>query len=151
MNPFQALVTTTLAAVATLSTLPAQISPADEPEPDGLALWVEVVGANTTEFVYDLYFQAPEHADPDDLVIIAEDLTVIVPDGSREFLDGATLDVSRDLLAGGYQVKFQADGSSMYPTIRASESITLVGSAGLGGRAPEASQPSHRRLWLRLS
>ena len=30
---------------------------ADEPEPDGLALWVEVVGANATEFVYDMYFQ----------------------------------------------------------------------------------------------
>ncbi len=74
---------------------------ADEPEPDGLALWVEVVGANATEFVYDLYFQAPEHADPDDLVVTAEDLTVIVPDGSREFLDGATLDVSRDLLKPG--------------------------------------------------
>ncbi len=74
---------------------------ADEPEPDSLALWVEVVGANATEFVYDLYFQAPEHADPDDLVVVTEDLTVIVPDGSREFLDGATLDVSRDLLNPG--------------------------------------------------
>jgi len=74
---------------------------ADEPEPDSLALWVEVVGANATEFVYDLYFQAPEHADPDDLVVVAEDLTVIVPDGSRDFLDGATLDVSRDLLNPG--------------------------------------------------
>ena len=44
---------------------------ADEPEPDGLALWVEVVGADATEFVYDLYFQGPEHADPDDLVLDA--------------------------------------------------------------------------------
>jgi Fe/S biogenesis protein NfuA len=73
---------------------------ADESEPD-LALWVEVVGANATEFVYDLYFQGLEHADPDDLVVPVEELTVIVPDGSRDFLEGATLDVSRDLLNPG--------------------------------------------------
>jgi len=73
---------------------------ADEPEPD-LALWVEVVGANATEFVYDLYFQGIQHADPDDLVVDLEDLTVVVPDGSRDLLDGATLDVNRDLLNPG--------------------------------------------------
>ncbi len=73
---------------------------ADEPEAD-LALWVEVVGANTSEFVYDLYFQGVEHADPDDLVLSLDDLTVVVPDGSRDFLDGATLDVNRDLLNPG--------------------------------------------------
>lgn len=74
---------------------------ADEPEPDGLALWVEVVGANATEFVYDLYFQGVEHADPDDLLVEHEELVVVVPDGSRDFLEGATLDVSRDLLNPG--------------------------------------------------
>ena len=74
---------------------------ADEPEPDGLALWVEVVGANATEFVYDMYFQDPAHADPDDLVLTVEDLTVVVPDGSRDFLDGAKLDMGRDLLNPG--------------------------------------------------
>ena len=74
---------------------------ADEPEPDGLALWVEVVGANATEFVYDLYFQGTEHADPDDLVLDLGDLTVVVPDGSRDFLEGATLDMGRDLLNPG--------------------------------------------------
>ncbi len=73
---------------------------ADEPEP-GLALWVEVVGANASEFVYDLYFQSVEHADPDDLVVEVEDLTVVVPDGSRDFLEGATLDMNRDLLNPG--------------------------------------------------
>jgi len=74
---------------------------ADEPEPDGLALWVEVVGANATEFVYDMYFQDPAHADPDDLVLTIQDLTVVVPDGSRDFLDGAKLDMGRDLLNPG--------------------------------------------------
>lgn len=74
---------------------------ADEAEPDGLALWVEVVGANATEFVYDMYFQDPAHADPDDLVLTFEELTVVVPDGSRGFLEGAKLDMGRDLLNPG--------------------------------------------------
>ena len=74
---------------------------ADEPEPDGLALWVEVVGANATEFVYDMYFQDPAQADRDDRVLTIEDLTVVVPDGSRDFLDGAKLDMGRDLLNPG--------------------------------------------------
>ena len=74
---------------------------ADEPEPEGLALWVEVVGANAAEFVYDMYFQDPAHADPDDLVLTFEDLTVVVPDGSRDFLEGAKLDMGRDLLNPG--------------------------------------------------
>lgn len=38
----------------------------------------------------------------------------------------AFLDISRDLLTSGYQVKFQADGSSMYPTIRNRETITVA-------------------------
>jgi Fe/S biogenesis protein NfuA len=78
---------------------------ADEPAPDGLALWVEVVGADATEFVYDLYFQGVEHADPDDLVVESEELTIVVPDGSRDFLGGATLDMSRDLLNPGLRLE----------------------------------------------
>jgi Fe/S biogenesis protein NfuA len=74
---------------------------ADEPAPEGLALWVEVVGANGAEFVYDLYFQGTEHADPDDLLVEVDDLTVVIPDGSRDLLDGATLDMNRDLLNPG--------------------------------------------------
>jgi len=76
----------------------------DQEDAEALALWVEVVGAQGGQFVYDLYFQAVEHVDPDDLVVDHDDLTVVVPDGSREFLDGATLDVSRDLLNPGMVV-----------------------------------------------
>lgn len=74
---------------------------ADDPDHEGQALWVEVVGANGAEFVYDLYFQGIEHADPGDLVAELEELTLVVPAGSREHLVGATLDVSRDLLNPG--------------------------------------------------
>lgn len=38
----------------------------------------------------------------------------------------AFLDVSRDLLARGYQVRFQATGSSMYPTIRHQDLVTVA-------------------------
>ncbi len=77
---------------------------ADEPEPEALALWVEVVGADRGDFVYDLYFQALEHADDADLVLHHDELAVVVPDGSRDLLDGATLDVSRDLLNPGLRL-----------------------------------------------
>jgi Fe/S biogenesis protein NfuA len=73
---------------------------ADEPE-DDLALWVEVVGAEASGFVYDLYFQGLAHTDPDDLVLPFDDLTIVIPDGSRDFLEGATLDMNRDLLNPG--------------------------------------------------
>jgi len=73
----------------------------DDPDHTGLALWVEVVGANGPEFVYDLYFQGVEHADPGDQVSELDGLTVVVPAGSRPHLAGATLDVSRDLLNPG--------------------------------------------------
>jgi Fe/S biogenesis protein NfuA len=76
----------------------------EEPDPAGLALWVEVVGADAHEFVYDLYFQATEHADPDDLVVPLGELTVVIPDGSRDLLAGATLDMSRDLLNPGLRL-----------------------------------------------
>jgi Fe/S biogenesis protein NfuA len=74
---------------------------ADEPQSADLALWVEVVGASASEFVYDLYFQGLEHVDPDDLVVPLDDLTVVIPDGSRDLLEGATLDMNRDLLNPG--------------------------------------------------
>ena len=38
----------------------------------------------------------------------------------------AFLDVSRELLARGVHVRFRADGSSMYPTIRDTETITVA-------------------------
>jgi len=38
----------------------------------------------------------------------------------------AFLDTSRELLARGHQVRFQATGSSMFPTIRHEDSVTVV-------------------------
>jgi Fe/S biogenesis protein NfuA len=78
---------------------------AEEPDGETLALWLEVIGVRGGDFAYDLYFQAPDHADPDDVVQVHDDLTVVVPADSVELLRGATLDLSRDLLNPGMVVK----------------------------------------------
>src|SRR5947209_15239329 len=68
---------------------------------DRLALWVEVVGVAGGEYAYDLYFDLPEEATADDAVQHDDDLTIVVPFDSVERLQGATLEMSRDLLNPG--------------------------------------------------
>jgi Fe/S biogenesis protein NfuA len=75
-----------------------------EPEGDTLALWVEVVGAAAGEYSYDLYFDVPGEATADDTVQVTDDLTVVMPMESATLLEGATLDMSRDLLNPGLVV-----------------------------------------------
>jgi Fe/S biogenesis protein NfuA len=77
---------------------------AGEPDGDNLALWVEVVGAAGGEYSYDLYFDLPSEATPDDTVQVGDDITVVMPMESAELLQGATLDMSRDLLNPGLVV-----------------------------------------------
>jgi Fe/S biogenesis protein NfuA len=71
---------------------------AGEVDGDQLALWLEVVGVTGGEFAYDLYFDLPAEATADDLVEDHDGLTVVIPWDSVERLQGATLDMSRDLL-----------------------------------------------------
>ena len=78
---------------------------AEEPDGETLALWLEVIGVRGGDFAYDLYFQGAEHADPDDVVQVDDDLTVVVPADSVELVRGATLDLNRDLLNPGMVVK----------------------------------------------
>lgn len=74
---------------------------AGEPEGDALALWVEVVGVAGSEWAYDLYFDLPSEATADDVVQHGDDLTVVIPWDTVERVQGATLDMSRDLLNPG--------------------------------------------------
>jgi len=67
---------------------------AEEPDPDGLALWVEVTGANGDAYAYDIYFQAASDAAPGDVVGRGEGLCVVVPESSVARLTGARLDWS---------------------------------------------------------
>ena len=73
---------------------------ADEPDPENLALWLEVRGVHDGNFAYDLYFQAARDAGDDDAVSVDRDLTVVVPASSVEALRGARLEWS-DEGAGG--------------------------------------------------
>jgi Fe/S biogenesis protein NfuA len=68
---------------------------------DTLALWVDVVGVAGGEWAYDLFFDIPGEATADDAVQHNDDLTVVITAESIERLQGATLDMSRDLLNPG--------------------------------------------------
>lgn len=67
---------------------------AREPEPDALALWLEVSGVQHTAYTYDMYFQRLDEAGPDDSVQRDSDVSVVVPQASVEKVRGATLDLS---------------------------------------------------------
>ena len=69
---------------------------AAEPDPDTLALWLEVRGVQGGNFAYDLYFQALVDADDDDAVSVDDDLAVVVPSASVDRLRGARLEWSED-------------------------------------------------------
>ena len=64
---------------------------AQEPDPDRLALWLEVRGVQDAQFVYDLYFQAAADASDDDSVVADGELTLVVPRSSVDRLRGARL------------------------------------------------------------
>lgn len=67
---------------------------AGEPEPEALALWLEVRGVEGGSFAYDLYFQAHRDAGEEDAVSTDGDLAVVVPAGSIDRLYGARLEWS---------------------------------------------------------
>lgn len=66
---------------------------AEEPEPDKLALWLEISGTAGAQFTYDMYFQAIDDAAPDDEVQPGE-IPIVVPADSADRVRGSTLDVS---------------------------------------------------------
>jgi Fe/S biogenesis protein NfuA len=69
---------------------------AQEPDPEHLALWLEVRGAQGNVFTYDLYFQALSDAGEGDAVQHDDELPVVVPSDSVDNLRGARLEWSED-------------------------------------------------------
>ena len=67
---------------------------AGEPEPDGLALWLEVNGVSGTAFTYDMYFRRTDEAGDDDAVQHGDDLSIVVPSEHVDKIRGSTLDLS---------------------------------------------------------
>lgn len=69
---------------------------AQEPDPERLALWLDVRGVEAGAFVYDLYFQALADAGDDDAVQHDGDVAVVVPAAAVDRLRGARLEWSED-------------------------------------------------------
>lgn len=67
---------------------------ANEPDPDALALWLEVSGRSGASYTYDMYFRRLDEAGADDAVQPHDDLPVVVPAESVDKIRGATLDLS---------------------------------------------------------
>lgn len=63
-----------------------------EPDPDTLALRVEIVGNTGSEFTYDLTFEPVDNAGDGDELDTSGELPVLVPAASVEDLAGSTLD-----------------------------------------------------------
>ncbi|HVB05450.1 MAG TPA: NifU family protein [Acidimicrobiales bacterium] len=72
---------------------------AGEPEPEHLALFLEVSGAADGAYTYDMWFEKATDAGPRDAVHPHDDLTVVVAAASIAQVRGATLDVNDGGLA----------------------------------------------------
>ncbi len=87
---------------------------AAEPEPETLALWLEVSGVQGTSYTYDMYFQRLDEAGPADAVQRHDDLSVVIAEASVEKVRGATLDLS----GGGMVLQ---NPNSLSPAVGASD------------------------------
>jgi Fe/S biogenesis protein NfuA len=67
---------------------------ASEPEPETLALWLEVSGVAGAAFTYDMYFRKLDEAGDADLVQHGDDLSIVVPEEHADNIRGSTLDLS---------------------------------------------------------
>ncbi len=72
-----------------------------EDDADDLALWVQVTGANGSDYAYDLAFESVGEMADGDVLAEHDGLRVVVPAASVEPLTGATLDLPDDPDQGG--------------------------------------------------
>jgi Fe/S biogenesis protein NfuA len=72
---------------------------------DAQAMWVEITGVHRGEFTYNLALKPLAAADPDDAVVHARGLPIVVPARDVEALQGAEIDWSDDLMRGGLVVR----------------------------------------------
>jgi Fe/S biogenesis protein NfuA len=105
---------------------------------DALALWVEVAGVAGGEWAYDLYFDVADEAAAEDVVQHGDDLTIVIPWDSVERLQGATLDMSRDLLNPGLVIN--NPNKPPQPPGPASPQISHGPPADLSGPVPQRVQ-----------
>ena len=76
-------------------------SQSDKPNPDRLAMWIEITGVSGSGFSYDMYLKSIDEISSDDVAVsVAEDLHVVIPAGSVDQMRGSTIDLS-DAPGGG--------------------------------------------------
>jgi Fe/S biogenesis protein NfuA len=66
---------------------------ASEPEPETLALWLEVNGVQGNAYTYDMYFRRKDEAGDLDVVQHGDDLSVVVPEEHADKVRGSVLDI----------------------------------------------------------
>ena len=74
---------------------------ANEENAPSLALWIEVTGAASNAYTYDIYFQAIEDAGPQDWSDERGGLSLVVPFDSVAKIRGSVLDLNPDGDQGG--------------------------------------------------
>jgi Fe/S biogenesis protein NfuA len=74
---------------------------AGQPNPERLALRIEVIGISGGEYENTASFQLLEDTGPDDVVQHHDGLAIVIPADSVEKLRGATIDLEGNLILGG--------------------------------------------------
>ena len=77
----------------------------EEPNPDELALWLEISGTQNGSYTYDMYFQALGEAGPEHAVQRHDDLSLVIPKADVDLMRGATLDMNPDPIMGGMVIQ----------------------------------------------
>jgi Fe/S biogenesis protein NfuA len=72
-----------------------------DPEPERLALWLEVTGVDAGKYTYNMYLEELAKAGDDHVVQHHDDLALVLRREDADKLRGATLDRSGDLETGG--------------------------------------------------
>jgi Fe/S biogenesis protein NfuA len=71
---------------------------------DQQAMWIEVTGVQAGEWTYNMSLKPLDAAANDDIVEHASGLPVVIPARDAEYLRGATVDWSDDLMRGGLTI-----------------------------------------------
>ncbi|MGH8933901.1 MAG: NifU family protein [Egibacteraceae bacterium] len=95
-----------------------------DPEPERLALWLEVTGVSKGKYTYNLYLEELAKAGADQVVQHHDDISIVIPNTSVDALRGAVLDRQGDLETGGIFVD--------------NPNAPTVASPAVGGAAPPA-------------
>ncbi len=78
----------------------------DKPNPERLAMWIEITGVSGSGFSYDMYLKSVDDATSEDAVVTAaEGLQVVIPAGSVDQMRGSTIDLSDSPGGGGLFVR----------------------------------------------